>query len=184
MTRVIGLMSGTSVDGIDAALVEISGTDFDLKVELIAGKTYPYPVSLRERILAICSGQPISVPELAQLDDAIAQTFAQAAQSIQIGQQAAAVIGSHGQTVYHRPPSGKKELGYSLQLGRGAAIANITGITTVSNFRAADIAAGGHGAPLVPRVDAALLAHPQEDRCIQNIGGISNVTYLPARRDN
>lgn len=184
MTRVIGLMSGTSVDGIDAALVEISGTDFDLKVELIAGKTYPYPVSLRERILAICSGQPISVPELAQLDDAIAQTFAQAAQSIQIGQQAAAVIGSHGQTVYHRPPSGKKELGYSLQLGRGAAIAKITGITTVSNFRAADIAAGGHGAPLVPRVDAALLAHPQEDRCIQNIGGISNVTYLPARRDN
>jgi anhydro-N-acetylmuramic acid kinase len=184
MTRVIGLMSGTSVDGIDAALVEISGTDFDLKVELIAGKTYPYPASLRERILAICSGQAISMPELARLDDAIAQTFAQAAQNIQIGQQAAAVIGSHGQTVYHHPPSGRKELGYSLQLGRGAAIANITGITTVSNFRAADIAAGGHGAPLVPRVDAALLAHPQEARCIQNIGGISNVTYLPARRDN
>ncbi|MFQ4146362.1 anhydro-N-acetylmuramic acid kinase [Chlorogloeopsis sp. ULAP02] len=199
MTRVIGLMSGTSVDGIDAALVDISGTDFDLKVELIAGATYPYSKELRERILAVCSGKAISIQEFAELDDAIAQAFAQAAQKIQIGNETASLIGSHGQTVYHRPPSrgqgtgdrGQGEtfpnprfLGYSLQLGRGAVIANITGITTVSNFRVADIAAGGHGAPLVPRVDAALLSHPQEARCIQNIGGIGNVTYIPARQDN
>ena len=189
-TRVIGLISGTSVDGIDAALVEISGTELDLKVELVAGTTYPYPAELRERILAVGAGVAISMAELAEIDDAIAQVFAQAAQNIQIGHQPATIIGSHGQTVYHRPPGDKEmgnkttphsPLGYSLQLGRGELIAHLTGITTVSNFRVADIAIGGHGAPLVPRVDAYLLSHPQEGRCIQNIGGIGNVAYIPPR---
>ena len=186
--RVIGLISGTSVDGIDAALVEITGTDLDIKVELLAGETYPYPADLRERILAICAGEAISMWELAQIDDAIAKAFAQAAQNIQTGHQPAILIGSHGQTVYHRPPIkeglGKKKLGYTLQLGRGALIAYLTGITTVSNFRVADIAIGGHGAPLVPRVDAFLLSHPHESRCIQNLGGIGNVAYIPPRTDN
>ena len=202
-TRVIGLISGTSVDGIDTALVEISGTELDIKIELLAGATYPYPAELRERILAVGAGVAISMAELAEIDDAIAQVFAQAAQNIQIGHQPATLIGSHGQTVFHRPPGGAREqgrgetlisdlagakrpatpnstpLGYSLQLGRGALIANLTGITTVSNFRVADIAIGGHGAPLVPRVDAYLLSHPEEGRCIQNIGGIGNVAYIP-----
>ncbi len=183
-TRVIGLMSGTSVDGIDTALVEISGRDLDLKVELLAGETYPYPSQLRERILDIGAGAAVSMAELAAIDDAIASAFAQAAQQIQIGHQRATLIGSHGQTVYHRPPRDGGELGYSFQLGRGALIAHLTGISTVSNFRTDDIAAHGHGAPLVPRVDAYLLSHPQERRCIQNIGGIGNVTYLPARSDD
>ncbi|BAY34757.1 hypothetical protein NIES2107_66640 [Nostoc carneum NIES-2107] len=215
-TRVIGLISGTSVDGIDAALVEITGKDLDLKVELLAGETYPYPPNLREKILAVCAGEAISMAELAEIDDAIAFAFAQAAQNIQIGHQSATLIGSHGQTVYHRPPvdgglgtgdwglgigrtrgqrdegertnyqlpiTQPKPLGYTLQIGRGALIAHLTGITTVSNFRVADIAIGGHGAPLVPRVDAYLLSHPQEARCVQNIGGIGNVAYLPPRRD-
>jgi anhydro-N-acetylmuramic acid kinase len=189
-TRVIGLISGTSVDGIDAALVEISGTELDLRVELLAGATYPYPTELRERILAVGAGVAISMAELAEIDDAIAQVFAQAAQNIQIGHQPATLIGSHGQTVYHRPPADsgieKKTapdslLGYSLQLGRGALIAHLTGITTVSNFRAADIDIGGHGAPLVPRVDAYVLSYSHEGRCIQNIGGIGNVAYIPPR---
>ena len=185
MTRVIGLISGTSVDGIDAALVDISGKDLDIKTELVASATYPYPHDLRERILAVCAGAAMSMAELAELDDAIALAFAQAAQNIQIGHDSATLIGSHGQTVYHRPPvSTPHSLGYSLQLGRGAVIAHLTGITTVSNFRVADIAAGGQGAPLVPRVDAALLSHPQEARCIQNIGGIGNVTYMPPRCQN
>lgn len=183
-TRVIGLMSGTSVDGIDTALVEISGRDLNLKVELIAGETYPYPPQLREQILELGAGAAVSMAELATIDDAISRTFAEAAQLIQVGHQAATLIGSHGQTVYHRPRQGTGELGYSFQLGRGSLIAHLTGITTVSNFRAADIAASGHGAPLVPRVDAYLLGDSQEDRCIQNIGGISNVTYLPAVSDN
>lgn len=183
-TRVIGLMSGTSVDGIDTALVEISGRDLDLKVELIAGETYPYPPQLREQILELGAGAAVSMAELATIDDAISRTFAEAAQFIQLGHQAATLIGSHGQTVYHRPRQEAGELGYSLQLGRGSLIAHLTGITTVSNFRTADIAVSGHGAPLVPRVDAYLLGDAQEERCIQNIGGIGNVTYLPAVSDN
>ncbi len=194
MVRVIGLMSGTSVDGIDAALVEIDGTDVDLKAELIAGATYPYPQDLREKILAVCGGAAVSMADLAELDDAIALSFAQAALAIQASSTPAQLIGSHGQTVYHRPPKDdfglkeiqnpKSKMGYSLQLGRGEVIAQVTGITAVSNFRVADIAVGGQGAPLVSRIDAFLLSHPTEHRCVQNIGGIGNVTYLPARQGN
>jgi anhydro-N-acetylmuramic acid kinase len=175
--RVIGLMSGTSVDGIDAALVDISGSTDDLQATLITGETYPYPAELRDRILSVCAGASLSIAELAELDDAIATQFAQAALNIQTDQIPAVLIGSHGQTVFHRPPSDR--LGYSLQLGRGAAIAHQTKIATISNFRAADIALGGQGAPLVPPIDAALLRHAIEHRCVQNIGGIGNVTYLP-----
>jgi len=192
--RVIGLISGTSVDGIDAALVEISGSAYDLTVTLLAGATYPYPSALRDQILAVCGGATLSMADLADLDDAIAHQFAQAALQIEQGQPPAVLIGSHGQTVFHRPvgestdrfhQSGNRHqpaaLGYSLQLGRGAVIAQHTGITTVNNFRAADIAAGGQGAPMVSAIDVALLSHATDDRCVQNIGGIGNVTYLPAR---
>jgi anhydro-N-acetylmuramic acid kinase len=209
--KVIGLMSGTSVDGIDAALVEISGRDVDLKVQLLAGETYPYPAQLQEEILAVCAGKALSIAQLAELDDEIATRFALAAKSIGQGNPQAELIGSHGQTVYHRPPAKQLSvtsrggsrlrstpkgsiartsvinssfpMGYSLQLGRGEAIANLTGIPTVSNFRAADIAAGGQGAPLVSKVDAYLLAHPTKYRAIQNIGGIGNLTYLPAHHE-
>jgi len=205
MAFVIGLISGTSVDGIDAALVNITGRDEDLKVELLAGATYPYAAELRSQILAVCGGAAITVAQLAELDDAIASSFAQAAQNIQNAHPPAELIGSHGQTVYHRPPGGASTrqeargergrgvssclspltsclpIGYSLQLGRGVVIAQLTGIPTVSNFRVADIAVGGEGAPLVSKVDAYLLSHPHESRCVQNIGGIGNLTYLPAR---
>ena len=182
MVRVIGLMSGTSVDGIDAALVDIVGTDYDLKVELLAGATYPYPTKLRKQILAVCGGAALSIAELAELDDAIAQVFALAAQYIQSGHAPAQLIGSHGQTIYHRPAS-NGTIGYSMQVGRGAIITAYTSIPTVTNFRSADIAARGQGAPLVSKVDAYLLSDPQLSRCVQNIGGIGNVTYLPARGD-
>jgi len=192
MTFVIGLISGTSVDGIDAALVNITGREEDLNVELLAGATYPYAAELRSQILAVCGGAAITVAQLAELDDAIASSFAQAAQNIQNAHPPAQLIGSHGQTVYHRPPfmraggdnliqNPKSKIGYSLQLWRGVVIAQLTGIPTVSNFRVADIAVGGEGAPLVSKVDAYLLSHPQESRCVQNIGGIGNLTYLPAR---
>lgn len=177
---VIGLMSGTSVDGIDAALVEIRGTETDLEVNLLAGETFAYPEELRSRILAVCGGQALNIAELAELDDAITTQFAIAAQRIQAQHPAAELIGSHGQTIYHRPPARSKTLAYSLQIGRGELIANLTGIKTISNFRAADIAAGGEGAPLVPKIDACLLSHPTKTRAIQNLGGIGNVAYLPA----
>jgi anhydro-N-acetylmuramic acid kinase len=112
--------------------------------------------------------------------------FATAARQIQAEYPTVELIGSHGQTVYHRPPVYQQgatrklsSLGYSLQIGRGEIIANRTGIATVSNFRSADIAAGGEGAPLVSKIDACLLAHPTKHRAIQNLGGIGNVTYLP-----
>lgn len=176
--QVIGLMSGTSVDGIDAALVEISGTILDLRVELLAGATYPYPERLRAQILAVCGGKKLAMSELAKLDDEIAECFGRAAIAIQTAKSSARLIGSHGQTVFHRPKT-NTQMGYSLQLGRGELIAAIAQITTIDNFRAADIAAGGQGAPLVPKTDAYLLSHLQEHRCVQNIGGIGNVTYLP-----
>jgi anhydro-N-acetylmuramic acid kinase len=184
--QVIGLMSGTSVDGIDAALVEITGTTLDLQVELLAGDTYPYPDQLRSEILAVCSGAKLSMLELAELDDEIAGCFGRSAIAIQQSyakmisapRSVAVLIGSHGQTVFHRPMTADS-MGYSLQLGRGELIATIAQIPTIDNFRAADIAAGGQGAPLVPKPDAYLLGHPTEHRCVQNIGGIGNVTYLP-----
>lgn len=178
--RVIGLMSGTSADGIDAALVEVSGRDADLRVRLQAAETYPYPADLQAEILAACAGEPRSAEAWAALDDAIARAFADAAIALQQGFAPADLIGSHGQTVFHRPPEGDR-LGYSWQLGRGSALAAATGLPVVSNFRAADLAAGGQGAPLVSRLDAYLLGDVRESRCVQNLGGIGNVTYLPAR---
>jgi anhydro-N-acetylmuramic acid kinase len=176
----IGLMSGTSVDGIDAALVAIEGEAETLTVKLVKGITVDYPPALRQVILEVCNGKTLTLEAWADLDDQIAQVFAQAAILVQKEQPLAQLLGSHGQTVYHRPPRENK-LGYTLQLGRGDLIAHATGITTVSNFRVADIAAFGQGAPLVSKVDAYLLSHPQKHRCIQNLGGIGNVTYLPPR---
>jgi anhydro-N-acetylmuramic acid kinase len=177
--RVIGLMSGTSVDGIDAALVDIQGEPERLRIELLGFATYPYAAELRAKILAVCAGAPLSAFEFAALDDHIAESFAAAALQLQKHHGPADLIGSHGQTIFHRPP--EDNLGLSWQLGRGEAIAQQTGIKTVSNFRRADLAAGGQGAPLVPKVDAYLLAHPTKHRCIQNLGGIGNVTYLPPK---
>lgn len=182
MTKIIGLMSGTSVDGIDAALVEISGNYVDLAVKLLAKQTYAYSKTLREQILAVCSGEPIDLATLAELDDAIAAQFAIGAKKIQEGNPPAQLIGSHGQTVFHRPPKEGK-IGVSIQLGRGEVIANLTNIPTVSNFRAADLAAGGQGAPLVPKIDAYLLGDTNKYRTIQNIGGMGNLTYIPAQKE-
>ncbi|MCM1984115.1 anhydro-N-acetylmuramic acid kinase [Lyngbya confervoides] len=178
-TRVVGLMSGTSVDGIDAVLVDLSGSDQDLTVDLIASQTFAYAPSLRRQILALCQGERISLANLAQLDDNIARAFAEAALAVQSGKDPAILIGSHGQTVFHRPAAANT-LGYSLQLGRGDLIAQITQTPTVCNFRLADIAAQGHGAPLVPRVDVCLLSDRHQSRCVQNLGGMGNTTYLPA----
>ncbi|NEZ54869.1 anhydro-N-acetylmuramic acid kinase [Adonisia turfae] len=172
--KVIGLMSGTSVDGIDAALVEVTGKGYGVKVELLAAHTADYSPSLRDRILAVCANKPLAMADIAGMDDDIAIAFANAANHL----GTAELIASHGQTVYHRPPTAQ-QMGYSWQMGRGELIAELTQTPTISNFRAADIAAGGQGAPLVPPVDASLLSHAQHHRCVQNIGGIGNLTYLP-----
>ncbi len=178
--RVLGLISGTSVDGVDGAIVSLTGQGYDVQVDVIGGGTVPYPPALRQRILAVCAGESLSLEALADLDDAIATQFARVAHHFMATYGAVDLIGSHGQTVFHRPkPTTSASLAYSLQLGRGEAIAHQTHCPVVSHFRQADIAAGGEGAPLVPPVDLALLSHPSRWRCIQNIGGIGNVTVLP-----
>jgi anhydro-N-acetylmuramic acid kinase len=181
----LGLISGTSVDGIDAALVKISETDGLLQCQLIVGETIGYEPALRNEILAVCVESPRTIAQICQLDDAIASAFAAAAlKLIQASQIEPDFIASHGQTVFHRPPDNDlKQLGYSVQLGRGAAIAHLTGVKTVSDFRTADIEAGGQGAPMVPMLDWLVLTHPTKVTCVQNIGGISNVAYLPASAD-
>ncbi|MBE9139571.1 anhydro-N-acetylmuramic acid kinase [Nodosilinea sp. LEGE 07088] len=184
--RVIGLISGTSADGIDAALVELNGQGYDLSISLVEGLTWPYPADLQQQILALCAGEACSLEQLAELDDAVARGFAQAAQALIAQAGPADLVASHGQTVFHRPVGrptlpgqGPMRLGYTLQLGRGAAIAQQVGLPTLSNFRQADIEAGGEGAPLVPIVDLCLFSHPTQRRCVQNLGGIGNVAYLP-----
>ena len=166
------------MDGIDAALTEISGEGYSVKAELIKGITYPYSTEIRSNILSLCDNQPITLAELAELDDAIAHHFIRAIRALDIDITAVDLIGSHGQTLHHRPPEHAR-LGYTLQFGRGDLIAREMNCPIVSNFRVADIALGGQGAPLVPIVDACLLSQPNYDLAVQNIGGIGNVTYLP-----
>ena len=182
--RIIGLISGTSADGIDAAIADIQGYGYDLDVTVVAGHTMPYPPAIRQQLLDLAAGAPIPLADLADLDDAIARCFAAAAHPLIEDHGPVELIASHGQTVFHRPVAAPKvtsrpALGFSLQLGRGDLIAVLTQCPTVSNFRQADIAAGGEGAPLVPPVDLALFSHPHRWRCIQNIGGIGNVALLP-----
>ena len=176
--RIIGLMSGTSVDGIDAALVDVTGEGYRIQAELIKGVTHCYPDALRSRILSLCADGTVTLAEFAELDDAIAYEFITAIHALDIDLSAVDLIGSHGQTLHHRPPA-EGNLGHTLQLGRGDLIACQTKCPTISNFRVADIALGGQGAPLVPIVDACLLSQNDRDLAVQNIGGIGNVTYLP-----
>ena len=179
---VLGLISGTSADGIDAALVRLQGPPERPQPELVGADTYAYEPALQARILAAASGTPLSAEDWATLDDDVANAFAEAANHLQQRYGAAELIGSHGQTVFHRPPR-PGSLGVSWQLGRGAAIARAGGLPVVADFRRADLEAGGQGAPLVPAVDARLLAVDGEVRCIQNLGGIGNVTWLPRRAE-
>lgn len=180
---VIGLMSGTSADGVDACLAEITGEGLDLSVAVRDWITVPYPDLVRQRVFNLFR-EPVSpLRELSELNVLIGESFASAA--VALCGQAGLVLGevdliaSHGQTVCHRPP-GTGEVAATLQLGEAAFIAARTGVTVVSNFRARDLAVGGEGAPLVPFADFILLSHPAATRAVQNIGGVANVTYLRA----
>jgi len=178
----LGLISGTSADGIDAALVEFpDDADATAGLRLRAACTVPWATEIRERLVALGQGgEPESLDELGRLDVRVARAFADAALALleEAGTVPAqvAAIGSHGQTVRHRPHG---EAPFTMQLGDGSVIAERTGIATVADFRRRDVAAGGHGAPLVPAFHAALLRSPAEDRAVLNLGGIGNYTLLP-----
>lgn len=171
-----GLMSGTSMDAADAALVDFSGG----KPRLIATHRTPLTPELRAALLALCNPGPNEIERMAELDARLGAIFADTALALlkKAGVQATEVhaIGSHGQTVRHQPGG---PYPFSLQIGNPALIAHRTGITTVADFRRADIAAGGQGAPLVPAFHNAVFRSTQQDRVVVNIGGIANITVLP-----
>ncbi|MGJ4803460.1 anhydro-N-acetylmuramic acid kinase [Luteimonas sp. SDU82] len=175
----LGLISGTSADGIDAALVDFA----EGQARLVFGRTYPWDPALRAQLVALGQqGASLSLDAIAELDVRVARAFAEAANLALADSGIAAsrvrAIGSHGQTLRHRPWG---PYPFTLQLGDPSTLAERTGITVVADLRRRDIAAGGHGAPLLPGLHAALLHAPDEDRAVLNLGGIANLTLLPAR---
>lgn len=181
--RLVGLMSGTSLDGVDAALVEVdgSGTE-DVSVRLLGALTLPYGDERRAAIHdGIVAGTAESLCGLhAEVGEWMAEAVARVCADAGVDVASVDAVGSHGQTVWHRPPAGGRR-GATLQVGDPATIAERTGRPVVSDFRSRDVAAGGHGAPLVPWVDALLFALPDRARALQNLGGIGNVTRVPPK---
>jgi anhydro-N-acetylmuramic acid kinase len=178
----IGLMSGTSLDGIDAALVELDGGVDDLSWHLRGFIELPYSVEQRHAIHeGIVNGGAASLCRLhADLGEWFADAVLRLCLEQDVATDAVTVIGSHGQTIWHEPPRDGQR-GSTLQLGCAATIAERTGIQVVSDFRTRDVAANGEGAPLVPWVDRLLFAHATRRRVLQNIGGMANLTWLPPR---
>lgn len=185
--RVVGMMSGTSVDGVDAALVEIGGTDQGPRVKLLAFENRPYPPRVRKQIFELFRPETSTVDKIGYLNFLLGELYAQAALSViekaGLRPQEIDLIGSHGQTIWHQPEICGDDgfpVRFTVQIGEGAVIAERTGIPTVSDFRVADMAAGGQGAPLVPFTEYFLYRREEETILLQNIGGIGNMTVLPA----
>ena len=172
----IGLMSGTSLDGIDAVLAAPRGNRF----RILASLHRPYPAALRRRLLVLHEPGRDELHRAATIANELTAAYAAAVRAViaRAGTRARAVaaIGCHGQTIRHRP-----DAGYTLQLVNGALLAELTGITVACDFRSRDVAAGGEGAPLVPAFHRALFHSPRRHRAVVNIGGIANITCLPAR---
>ncbi|MFO1512087.1 MAG: anhydro-N-acetylmuramic acid kinase [Verrucomicrobiota bacterium] len=178
----VGLMSGTSADGIDAVVAELSGSGRGLRANLLAHVHQDFTPAFRRRVLAACLHG--TVAEICELNFVLGDHFARAALAAvrRAGLKPSQItaIGSHGQTVHHLPNAKTRS---TLQIGEPSVIAERTGITTVADFRMRDVAAGGQGAPLVPYADWALFTDPARPRIIQNIGGIGNLTFLPPRAE-
>jgi anhydro-N-acetylmuramic acid kinase len=186
----VGLMSGTSLDGVDAALVRLAGPAEQPRVRLRGFVTLLYPRKVRHWIMRVAMGDQITAGEVSQLNFLLGELFAKAALRVcrvaHVSPQRVSVIGSHGQTIYHqgRPgqvPGHRAAVGpNTLQISEPAVIAERTGVPVVADFRTADMAAGGQGAPLVPMVDYLLLRDRQKGTVALNIGGVANVTVIPA----
>lgn len=184
--RVVGLMSGTSADGVDAAVVDIRGR----QVRVLAFDTYPYRAALQREILRLCRPESARLDAICHYNHVLGEVFGEAVIRLcdksGISLDSIDLIGSHGQTIYHNPNGGRYAghvVRSTLQIGEPSAIAQRTGITTVADFRPRDMAAGGEGAPLVPYADHILFSDRRLCRAVQNIGGIANVTFLPAYND-
>lgn len=184
---IIGLMSGTSADGVDAAVMKVTGNGLGLRSELIGYHGRPYKPTLRGRVLRTMAPAEVDVEKLSHLNFELAEFFARVAieamEQCRLKPSDVTAIGSHGQTVAHLPPGqgGRPgNRGSTLQLADPGVIAARTGVLTIGNFRSADVALGGQGAPLVPITDWLMFRHPRTSRVVLNIGGIANLTWLPA----
>ncbi len=179
--RVIGLMSGTSADGVDVALVEITGSGLTTEIELIAFETIPYKPEIRRRIFDLFSVETARVDEICEMNFVLGRLFAESTLAVLeksgVSPSQVDLIGSHGQTIHHMPSASTPA---TLQIGEPAVIAHETGIPTIADFRVADIAAGGEGAPLIAYPDYLLFHNPTQTIGLLNIGGIANLTVLPA----
>jgi len=181
--RVAGLMSGTSADGIDAAVVDLAPGRWRVR----AFATFPYPIEVRRALFRLFDPATARVDELCHMNAVLGELFAEAVRRLcgqsRLPLKSVDLIGSHGQTVCHLPEGrrfGRRRLRSTLQIGEPSVIAERTGIATVADFRPRDVAAGGEGAPLVPYADWLLFGRGRLNRALQNIGGIANVTWLPA----
>ncbi len=182
-TLALGIMSGTSADGIDVALVRVAGR----KASLENFAAFPFPRGVQKAVLKLGEGRPVTTGEISQLNFLLGEIFASAAlaacRKFRVAPARIDVIGSHGQTVFHQgtpSPLHGQRIASTMQIGEPSVIAARTGIATVGDFRPADMAAGGQGAPLVPFVDFLLYRHARIGRVALNIGGIANVTAIPA----
>src|SRR5208282_2739215 len=185
--RVVGVMSGTSLDGIDVAIVDIKlARSVGLKYKQLAFECVPYPSAVRRRLLRICNGVTRAA-EISQMNVLVGELYAEAIAETcrrhRVLLPSIELCGMHGQTIYHRGRE-TRYLGYriasTLQIGEAAVVAERTGLRVISNFRERDIAAGGQGAPLVPFVDYLLLRDHSIGRVALNIGGFANMTVIPA----
>lgn len=182
---VAGVMSGTSADGINVALVRVQGRGFRSRLELLAHYQFPYPSEVRTAVLAAMNARSASVADLARLNFLLGDLYADAVRTVQRrARLQCELVGCHGQTLYHQGDA-KLYLGRSIactwQTGEAAIIAAKIGVPVVSDFRPADLAAGGNGAPLVPFLDYVLYRHRRYGRIVQNLGGIGNLTAIPPR---
>lgn len=182
MSYYIGVMSGTSLDGVDIAITSFPDSG---ELLLIAAQTFDFPEQLHQKLQLLITEQHCNLQDFGEIDSALGQLIAHSINQLldthQLSAEDIVAIGSHGQTLFHSPNS---EPPFSLQIGNANVIAEITGITTIADFRQRDIAAGGQGAPLVPALHHALFHDPDESRVIVNIGGISNITLLPATNES
>ena len=183
---VIGLMSGTSVDGIDAALVEIKGNSVHTRIRQVDFVTIPFPPGFKEFVLKNSQVGTSDIADITRLNFLVAQLYADAVRDLckHAGIEASQIdlIGSHGQTIHHLPEKVDlfgKRVSATLQIGDPSVLAKLTGVITIGDFRVGDVAVGGQGAPLVPYFDYLLFRSDEVFRALLNIGGIANITYLP-----
>src|SRR5271168_391 len=178
-------MSGTSADGIDVALVRLQGRGFRSRLELLAHYQFPYPPEVRRAVLSAMNARAASVADLAQLNFLLGSLYADAVRAAQLrARLECELVGCHGQTLYHQGTAKLflcRPIASTWQTGESAIIAAKLGVPVISDFRPADMAAGGKGAPLVPFLDYVLDRHRRYGRIVQNLGGIGNLTAIPPR---